>query len=57
MIYTLTDFTCLGIFILLIFLIFCLSDFIDNCKSQVDNISEVNLAIIHNKVSSQYSPD
>ena len=57
MIYTLTDFVCLDISVLLIFLVFCLSDFINNCKSQVDTLSKVNLAVYHNKVSSQSSPD
>ena len=36
MICTLTDFFSLDISILLNFLVFCLSDFIDNCKSNVD---------------------
>ena len=36
---------------------FCLSEFIDNCKSPVDTISETNLLISNNKVSSQYSLD
>ena len=57
MIYTLIDFICLDISILLIFLVFCLSDFIDNCKSPVDIISKTNLTVYNNKVSSQHSPD
>ena len=57
MIYTLTDFICLNISILLIFLMFCLSDFIDNCKSPVDTFSETNSFVYNNKVSSQYSLD
>ena len=57
MICTLIYFVCLDILILLTFLIFCLSEFIDNCKSPVDTISEDNLSIYNNKVSSQYSPD
>ena len=40
MIYILVDFICLDISILKVFLIFCLSDFIDNCKSPVDIISD-----------------
>ena len=36
---------------------FCLSEIIDNCKSPVDTISETNLSVYNNKVSSQYSPD
>ena len=36
MIYTRTDFACLNISILSVFLIFCLSDFINNCKSNDD---------------------
>ena len=50
-------FVCLDVLILLTFLIFCLSEFIDNCKSPVDTISEANLYIHNNKVSSQYSTD
>ena len=57
MIYTLIYFICFDILILLTFLIFCLSEFIDNCKSPVDIISEINLSVYNNKVSSQYSPD
>ena len=57
MIYTLTDFVCLDVSIQLIFLIICLSGFIDNCKSPVDIISKTNLSVYNNKVSSQYSPD
>ena len=54
---TLIYFACLDILILLIFLIICLSEFIDNCKSPVDTLSENNLSVYNNKVSSQYSPD
>ena len=57
MIYTLIYFICFDILILLTFLIFCLSDFIDNCKSPVDIISETNLSVCNNNVSSQYSLD
>ena len=57
MIYTLIYFICFDILILLTFLVFCLSDFIDNCKSPLDNISETVLSVYNNKVSSQYSPD
>ena len=57
MICILIYFVCLDILILLTFLIFCLSEFIDNCKSPVDTISEDNLSVYNNKVSSQYSPD
>ena len=54
MICILIYFVCVDILILLIFLIFCLSEFIDNCKSPVDTISENNLSVYNNKVSSQY---
>ena len=57
MICILIYFVCLDILILLTFLIFCLSEFIDNCKSPVDTISETNLYVFNNKVSSQNSPD
>ena len=57
MICILIYFVCLDILILLTFLKFCLSEFIDNCKSPVDTISESNLYVYNNKVSSQYSPD
>ena len=57
MIYTVTDFVLLGISILLIFLIFCLSNFINNSKSPVDIILQSNLAVYSNKVSSPHSPD
>ena len=57
MVYTLIYFIYLDICILLIFVIFCLSEFINHCKSPVDTNSESNLVIHHNKVSSQYSPD
>ena len=51
LIHTLIDFICFDISILLISLIFCLSDFIDNCKSPVDIISKTNLSVDNNKVS------
>ena len=57
MISILIYFVGLDILILLTFLIFCLSEFIDNRKSPVDTISENNLSVYNNKVSSQYSPD
>ena len=57
MICILICFVGLDILILLTFLIFCLSEFIDNCKSPVDTISETNLSLYNNKISSQYSPD
>ena len=56
MIYTLIYFICVDICILLIFVIFCLSEFVNNCKSPVNTNSKPNLVIHHNKVSSQYSP-
>ena len=57
MIYTLTDSICLDISILLTFLVFCLSEFINNCKSNVDIIPKSNLAFYHNQISSPDSPD
>ena len=57
MIYTLIYFICFDILIVLTFLIFCLSIFIDNCKSPVDIVSETNLSVYNNQISSQYSPD
>ena len=57
MICTQIQFVCLDISILLIFLMFCFSEFMDICKSPVDIISETNLSIYNNKASSQYSPD
>ena len=57
MIYILIYFICSDILILLTFLIFGLSDFIDNSKSAVDIISETNLSVCNNKVSSRCSPD
>ena len=57
MIYTLVDFFCLDISIFLIFVIFCLSDFIDNCESPVDIIYKTNSSVYNNEVSSPYSPD
>ena len=55
MIYTLIYFICLDVYILLIFVIFCLSEFIIKCKSPVNTNSESKLVINHNKISSQYS--
>ena len=55
MVYTSTDFICLDISKLLVFLIFCLSDLINNRKSNVDTISKTTLADYHNKVSSPHS--
>ena len=55
MIYTLIYFICLDVYILLIFVIFSLSDFNIKCKSPINTNSEANLVISHNKVSSQYS--
>ena len=52
MIYTLIDSTCLDISILLAFPLFCLSDFINNCKSQVDIFTNFNLAFYQNQISS-----
>ena len=57
MICILIYFVCLDILILLTLLIFCLSEFIDICKSPLDTISETNLSVYFNKVPSQYSPD
>ena len=57
MVYILIYFIYFDILILLTFLIFCLAVFFDNCKSPVDIISENNLFVYNNKVSSQYSPD
>ena len=57
MIYTLTDFICLDISIQITLLIFCLSDFIDNCKPPVGTISKTRLSNNNNKVSSQFSSD
>ena len=56
MIHALVDLICLDISILLIFVIFCLSDFIDKCKPPV-NIIYKNNSSVYNTVSSQYSPD
>ena len=55
--FTLIDFICLDISILLTFLIFCLCHFFDNCKSPVDTTSKANLSVYKNNFSSQYSPD
>ena len=57
MIYTLTDFICLHISILLTFLVFCLVDFINICKSKKDTISKSNLTVYHKWISSPDSPD
>ena len=57
MIYTSIYFICFDILVLLNFLISCLSDFIDNCKSPVDIIFNTYLSVHSNKVSSRYSPD
>ena len=57
MIYTLPDFICLDIFVLLNFLIFCLSDFIKTCQSNVDFVSKSSLSLHRNKIFSLYSPD
>ena len=57
MICILICFVSIDILILLTFLIFCLSEFIDNCKSAVDTISEKKLTVYINKLPSQYSPD
>ena len=56
MIYTLTDFMFRH-FDTFIFLIFCLSGFPNNCKSNVDIFSEPNLAVYHKKISSPYPLD
>ena len=57
MIYTLTDFICLDISVLFIFLVFCLSDSINNCKPNVDIILKPDLAISQNKIPSPHLPD
>ena len=57
MICILIYFVGLDVLILLTFLIFCLSEFLDNCKSPFDAISENNLSVYNNKVPSQYLPD
>ena len=54
---SLTDFICLDISLLLAFSIFCLSDFINICKSKVDNTTNFNLALHQNYVSLPDSPD
>ena len=38
-------------------MVFCLSDFIIISKSEVDTISEPNLATYHKRISSTDSPD
>ena len=50
MIYTLTDFVCLDVSMLLVFFIFCLSDIINNCKSNNDIISNLNLDIYNHQI-------
>ena len=57
MIYTLTDFICLDISILLAFLVFCLVDFINICKSKIDTISKSNLTVYHKRISLPDSRD
>ena len=57
MIYTLTDFFCVDMSILLAFLIFCLCDFLNNCKSKVDNITNCNLALYQYQISSPDLPN
>ena len=57
MIYTSTDFICLDVSLLLIFLIICLSDITDICVSSVDIIFKTNSSVYNNKVSPQFSPD
>ena len=49
MIYTLHDFICLDFSKLIIFLVFCFSDFINNCQSNVDIILKPKLAIFDKK--------
>ena len=51
MIYNLIDLIYLDFLIIFNFLIFCLCDFINNCKS------ENNSVVKHSKISSQFSPD
>ena len=57
MIFTLIGFICSDVSVLLAFMIFCLSDFVNNCKSNVDIISNYNLALYHHHISSPDSPD
>ena len=57
MFYTLIYFIFFDILILLTFLMFCFSDFVDICTSPVDIISETKLSVHNNIVSSQSSPD
>ena len=57
MIYTLTDFICLDISILLAFLMFYISDFINNCMPKVDIITNPNLALCQYQIFSPGSPN
>ena len=57
MIYISIDFICLDLSILLLYLTFCLSEEINNCKTPVDIVSKSNLAAYSNKVSSPHLPD
>ena len=57
MIYTFLDLICLDRFILLLFPNFCLSEYINNCKSPVDIVTKSNLGSYSNKVSSPHLPD
>ena len=54
--HTLPDFICQQVFVLLVCLIFCLSDFINNCKSKVDIFSNSISAVHHHQISSPDSP-
>ena len=55
--YALYDLVCLYFSILSIFLIICLSDFVDNCKSNVHNISNPILPFCQYQDSSPDLPD
>ena len=57
MIYTLADLFFLDTALLLVFLIFCLCDFKNNCKFKLDIIMSSNLALYHYQISSPDSPD
>ena len=57
MIYTLAVSICLDISVLLVFLISSVSDFINNCKSNVVTTHSPNLALNQYQISSPYSPD
>ena len=50
MIYTSTDFICLDISMFLVFLILCLSDIINKCKSNNDIISNLSLVIYNHQI-------